>query len=175
MTIDTRVDPAFPRNAIHASFGIEHVTFDAGDANQPHRRHARLSRPVRPERACRPRDERDRDAPLPEYEQGLLGGAEPSRLRRRLTSAGDNIAALSAELRIPITSPLSVGRFGIKAFVDAGTVIPIRQQAHRPAFDRGYGGGVYLHLTIVSLSLDVARGQETGDYRFHFGMGVTFK
>jgi len=34
---------------------------------------------------------------------------------------------------------------------------------------------VYLHLTIVSMSLDVARGHETGDYRWHFGLGWTVK
>ena len=34
VTIDTRVDPAFPRNAIHVSGGIDRVTFDAGHANQ---------------------------------------------------------------------------------------------------------------------------------------------
>ena len=31
-----------------------------------------------------------------------------------------------------------------------------------------------MHLTIVSLSLDVARSRD-GDTRYHFGMGVTFK
>ena len=30
-------------------------------------------------------------------------------------------------------------------------------------------------MTFVSLSLDVARGHETGKYRWHFGLGVTFK
>src|SRR6188474_1443918 len=34
ITLDTRVDPAFPRNAIHATFGIDRVEFDAGHANQ---------------------------------------------------------------------------------------------------------------------------------------------
>src|SRR6185436_4020893 len=34
VTIDTRVDPAFPRNAIQATFGIDRVKFDAGDAAQ---------------------------------------------------------------------------------------------------------------------------------------------
>ena len=34
MTLDTRVDPAFPRNAVHATFGIERLLFDAGDANR---------------------------------------------------------------------------------------------------------------------------------------------
>jgi len=68
-----------------------------------------------------------------------------------------------------------VGRFGIKAFADAGTAYPFGAKLSDQHLDLGYGGGVYLHLTIFSLSLDVARGHETGDYRWHFGMGVTFK
>ena len=34
VTIDTRVDPAFPRNAVHATFGWERLQFDAGQANR---------------------------------------------------------------------------------------------------------------------------------------------
>ena len=60
--------------------------------------------------------------PLPGYEQALLGGSSLLRGYEFGYRAGDNLAAVSAELRIPITSPLSVGRFGVKAFVDAGTV-----------------------------------------------------
>ena len=70
---------------------------------------------------------------------------------------------------------MSVGRFGVKAFVDAGTSYPFGSALEDQHLDLGYGGGVYLHLTIISLSLDVARGHETGDYRWHFGLGVTFK
>jgi hypothetical protein len=40
--------------------------------------------------------------------------------------------------------------------------------------DRGIVAGVYMHLTVASLSLDVARSRE-GKTRFHFGLGVTFK
>ncbi|MEO7135983.1 MAG: hypothetical protein ABI024_17390, partial [Vicinamibacterales bacterium] len=72
-------------------------------------------------------------------------------------------------------SPLSIGRFGVKAFADAGVVYDVGEKLTDQAFeDRGIGGGVYLHLTVVSLSLDVARSR-SGDTRFHFGMGVTFK
>ncbi len=63
-------------------------------------------------------------APLPDYEKGLLGGAATIRGYDAGYRAGDNIAAASAELRIPLTTPLSVGRFGIKAFVDAGSTSP---------------------------------------------------
>ena len=74
-----------------------------------------------------------------------------------------------------MTSPLSIGRFGIKAFVDAGTAYPFGQKLKdQKHLDRGIGAGAYFHLTVVSLSLDVARSRE-GNTRFHFGLGVTFK
>ena len=112
---------------------------------------------------------------LPPYEHSLLGGAANLRGYAAGYQAGDNLAAVSAELRIPITSPLSIGRFGVKAFADAGVVYAVGEKLTDQSFnDRGIGGGVYLHLTVVSLSLDVARSR-TGDTRFHFGMGVTFK
>lgn len=83
--------------------------------------------------------------------------------------------AVSAEVRLPITSPLNFGRFGIKAFVDAGTVYGAGAKlTDQDLVHRGIGGGVYLHMTILSVSLDVARSR-AGDTHYHFGMGVTFK
>jgi hemolysin activation/secretion protein len=114
------------------------------------------------------------DTALPIYEQNLLGGAANLRGYEAGYQSGDNLGAASAELRIPITSPLNIGRFGVKAFVDWGTIYAVGEKLSDQAFERGIGGGAYLHLTIVSLSLDVARS-DTGNTRFHFGMGVTFK
>jgi len=175
VTVDTRVDPAFPRNAVHATFGIERLSFEAGRAN---RRTADVrgylglfGQSVLAVRAMT----LSGTAPLPEYEKALLGGAATVRGYNVGYRADDNIAALSAEVRLPVTSPLSVGRFGIKAFADAGTAYPFGYKLSDQHLDLGYGGGVYLHLTIFSLSLDVARGHETGKYRWHFGMGVTFR
>lgn len=175
VTIDTRVDPAFPRNALQATFGIERLAFDAGEAT---RRKADVSGflglPGQSVLAVRALS-LTASAPLPAYEQALLGGAATVRGYDLGYQAGDNLAAVSTELRLPITSPMSVGRFGVKAFVDAGTAYADGLKLGDQHLDLGYGGGAYLHLTIVSLSLDVARGHETGTYRWHFGMGVTFK
>ena len=175
VTIDTRVDPAFPRNAIHATFGIDRVQFDGGDANQ-NRADVRgylglFKQTVLAVRGLSITSNRA----LPPYEHSLLGGAANLRGYGAGYKAGDNLAAVSVELRIPITSPLSIGRFGIKAFADAGVVYGVGEKLEDQSFeDRGIGGGVYLHLTVVSLSLDVARSR-SGDTRYHFGMGVTFK
>jgi len=174
ITLDTRVDPAFPRNAIHATFGIDRVEFDAGHANQKKadvRGYVGLFRQtVLAVRGV----SLTTDTPLPLYEQNLLGGAANLRGYDAGYKAGDNLAAASVELRFPITSPLNVGRFGVKAFVDWGTIYGVGDKLSEQTFDRGIGGGAYLHLTLVSISLDVARSQ-AGNTRFHFGMGVTFK
>ena len=175
LTVDTRVDPAFPRNAIQATFGIEQLRFDAGDAFQKKadvRGYLGLfGQTVLAVRGVSITSSRA----LPRYEHLLLGGAPNLRGYPAGHSAGDNLAAMSAELRIPVTSPLSIGRFGVKAFVDTGTVYAVGERLQDQNFaDRGVGGGVYLQLTVASLSLDVARSRG-GDTRYHFGMGVTLK
>jgi outer membrane protein assembly factor BamA len=175
VTLDTRVDPAFPRNAIHATFGWERLNFNTGSVA---RRTADMrgyvglfGQSVLALRALSV----TAGAELPPYEHALLGGAANLRGYDAGFAAGDNLAALSAEVRIPVTPPLSIGRFGVKAFVDAGTTYAfgekLRDQSH---FERGIGAGAYMHLTVLSLSLDVARSRQ-GNTRFHFGMGVTFK
>jgi outer membrane protein assembly factor BamA len=173
-TIDTRVDPAFPRNAVHAKVGWERLRFDAGQANRntvDARGYLGLFRGT--VLALRGLSV-TADHPLPPYEQSLLGG--PSSLRGFDTGyqANDNIAAASAELRIPLTSPLSIGRFGVKVFADYGAAYPHGQKLADQTFDLGIGGGAYLHFTLISLGLDVAKGRG-GDWHFQFGMGVTFK
>ena len=174
VTLDTRVDPAFPRNAIHATFGIDRVSFDAGRANQRTadvRGYIGLfGQNVLALRALSVTT----DTPLPLYEHNLLGGAANLRGYDAGYKAGDNLAAASAELRIPLTSPLNVGRFGVKAFVDWGAIYGAGDKLSDQTFERGIGGGAYLHLTAVSISLDVARSL-SGNTRFHFGLGVTFK
>jgi outer membrane protein assembly factor BamA len=172
--MDTRVDPAFPRNAVHVTFGIDRVSFAGGHAVQKKvdaRGYVGLFRQI----VLAVRGVSSiADASLPTYEQVLLGGAANLRGYDAGYKAGDNLAAASAELRVPITAPLNIGRFGVKAFVDWGTVYGVGGKLSDQAFERGIGAGAYLHLTIVSLSLDMARSQ-TGDTRVHFGMGVTFK
>jgi outer membrane protein assembly factor BamA len=173
-TLDTRHDPAFPRNAVHATYGWERLRFDALRANRQTadlRGYVGLFRST--VLAVRGLSVTS-DAALPPYEDSLLGGAPNLRGFDAGYKADDNIAAVSGEIRVPLTSPLSVGRFGIKAFVDAGAAYPFGAKLADQVFEYGVGGGAYLHLTLLSISLDVARSQH-GNWRAHFGMGVTFK
>ena len=174
VTIDTRVDPAFPRNAIHTTFGWERLGFEAGNAD-------RKSTDIRgylglfgqTVLAVRGTLISSSD-PVPRYEQSLLGGDSSLRGYGAGYKANDNVSTGSIELRVPVSSPLSIGRLGVKAFVDAGTAFESGTPLKKQHYESSYGGGVYLHLAILSLSLDVARA-ESGDTRAHFGFGVTFR
>jgi hemolysin activation/secretion protein len=113
------------------------------------------------------------DAALPLAEQPLVGGSDSLRGYRTGHQAGDNMAAVSGEIRVPLTSPLDYGRFGVRAFADAGAAWASGERLGKQQFDRGIGGGVYFGATAVSASVDVA-WPERGKPRVHAGVGVTF-
>ena len=171
--VDTRLDPSFPRNAVFARVGWERIGFESG----------RAGRAVADARgfvgvigssvvALRAQLERA-DAPLPAAEQPLLGGGSSVRGYRAGHRVGDSLAALSAELRVPLTSPLNRGRFGVKGFVDAGTEWSAGQRLGDQPWDRGIGGGVYFGAAFFLLNVDVAWPRE-GNPRAHVALGVTF-
>jgi outer membrane protein assembly factor BamA len=173
LTLDTRVEPSFPRNAVHATIGLEQIYFGNGST-------ARTSADVRGYAAVggstvlalRGAIVRAGTA-LPPSEQLLLGGSSTLRGYRAGHRAGDGLALVSAEARVPLTSPLSVGRFGVKAFVDAGTTWDAGTRLRDRRFERGVGGGVFFAATIVTANVDVA-WPETGKPRVHAALGVQF-
>jgi outer membrane protein assembly factor BamA len=172
-TFDTRVDPSFPRNALFTQLAWERVAFPSGSAGRA-LLDARgfvglFGSPVLALRAQMARA----DAPLPPAEQPLLGGGATLRGYRAGHRAGDSLAAVSAEIRVPLNSLLSFGRFGVKGFVDAGTVWSSAQRLSDQPWDRGVGGGVYFGATALMLDVDVA-WPEQGGARAHVSFGVTF-
>jgi outer membrane protein assembly factor BamA len=86
---------------------------------------------------------------------------------------GDRLVAGSLELRVPLTSPLSVGKVGVSAFVDAATVYDHGERLANQNFRYGVGGGVWFSAAFLRLNLAIARGigQST---RAHVGTSVTF-
>ena len=190
--LDTRLDPSFPRNAALASVAWERIGFEGGSTERVStdlRGYVGLFRGT--VLAVRAQGVRA-GAALPPSEQTLLGGSESLRGFRAGYRAGDGIAATSAELRIPLTSPLSVGRFGAKAFVDVGTTWPAGMALRKLQFEHGTGAGIYFGAAMLSAGLDVAwpslrqgyggqarvrqgdGGQQRSTARWHFGLGVTF-
>lgn len=173
VTVDTRVDPSFPRNAIHTRIAWERLAFETGSAGR-WLTDARGYVGVGGSMVLALRGQLARsDAALPAAEQPLLGGSDSLRGYRAGHRAGDNMAAVSAEIRVPLNSPLSAARLGVKAFIDAGTTWASGQRLTDQRFERGIGGGVYLGAAAFILDLDVGWPEE-GNPRAHFGLGVSF-
>ena len=109
----------------------------------------------------------------PPYEQWLLGGSD-LRGTRAGTFAGDKRLLGSAELRVPFSSPLSAGRLGFTAFMDAGISATVRQRLGDAPTYRSAGAGVFLVAPFISLNLDVAHSLDGYGTRVHFSTGFTF-
>jgi hypothetical protein len=177
VTLDTRTDPAFPRNAVFATALFENLRIDA--AENP----TRWSTDVRgfiglfgsSVLALRATNVVS-NATMPPYEQALLGGAASLRGFDTGYAVGDNLSAVSAEVRVPMTSPLLLGRLGVRGFIDAGTVYPHGAKLSEQRFDQGIGGGVFMTWAVVRMGLDVAWPvtSDSKKPKWHFGLGVSF-
>jgi outer membrane protein assembly factor BamA len=171
--VDTRIDPSFPRNAVHARLGWERLAFQTAQANR-WLTDVRGYVGIGGSRVLALRGQlAHSNTSLPFAEQSLLGGSDTLRGYRTGYRAGDNLAAGTIEVRQPLNSPLSVGRFGVKAFVDAGTTWAAGRRMGDQPFDRGIGGGLYFGAGPFVMDLDIAKPEE-GRPRAHFGMGVSF-
>ncbi len=171
--LDTRGDPAFPSDAVLlgarwnrlnlSSGGIDRYTLDGRGYKRVYRQaviavHAQYD---------------TANAPLPPYEQWLLGG-DSLRGTRAGSFAGDTRAFGSVELRVPFSSPLSTGRVGFNVFMDAGVATPHGERLADASFQRTAGGGLFLVAPLVRLNLDVAHSVEGHDTRVHFSTGFSF-
>jgi len=173
LVFDTRLDPTFPRNGVLASTAWQRIAFEGGDSlvwSTDLRGYIGVYRGA--VLALRARTVRA-GSPLPPSEQTLLGGSDSLRGYRAGFLAGDGIAATSAELRVPLTSPRNIGRFGMKVFVDNGTTWPAGTSLSTRHFEQGIGGGIYFGAAVVNGGIDVAQARD-GSRRWHFGLGVSF-
>ena len=109
----------------------------------------------------------------PPFFQSVLGGADTLRGFRAGTAVGETMVATSAELRIPLTSPLHIAKFGTSVFIDAGTTYDKGQRLADQRLRKGVGGGVWATAALFRISLMVAHGIGAGN-RVHFGAGLTF-
>jgi len=174
VSFDTRSSLDFPRNAVYLQAAWERMDVDEGPAIDRYRTEARAylgltGAAVLALRAVRA----DASEPVPPYEQYLLGGSSSVRGFRAGFDAGDTLLAGSAELRVPLTSPVSFGSAGAKVFADSGTVYGDDERLGRAVFRTGIGGGLFFAARLFSLDFDVARGLDSG-YRAHFSAGLRF-
>ncbi|HEX7085579.1 MAG TPA: BamA/TamA family outer membrane protein [Vicinamibacterales bacterium] len=171
--VDTRRDPAFPRNAVFASAAIERLDFrqppDAVRVSLDGRAYVGLVRQL--VLAVHGLHIRTSE-PVPVFEQALLGG---TRLRGFGTGyrQDDRLAAASVEIRAPFSSPLSHTRAGVAVFADTGTVWSATDRLRGSRWDTGVGAGLFLRGPLFGLRVDVARGLDYGT-RAHVTLGATF-
>ena len=173
-TLDTRRDPAFPRNALYATAAVEGLWFDRASDNSrvtvDTRAYVGVVRQV--VLVARVLEVWSPHA-LPVFEQALLGGAASLRGFRLGFRMGDRLTAGSAELRMPFTSPLRVARTGVAVFADTGTAYDAGAHLSGARWDASVGAGVFVTAPIVAMRLDVAHGFDAGT-RVHFGLGLSF-
>lgn len=112
-------------------------------------------------------------AALPPYERLLLGGEGTLRGWRVGSRVGDRLVGASVELRLPVSSPLSMGTAGLRIFYDTAAAYDAGQSLRDQRFLKGAGAGVFLVLPFGSLHLDAGHDLR-GSVRLHAGAGVGF-
>ena len=68
---------------------------------------------------------------------------------------------------------VSLGKLGVRAFIDAATVYDAGAHLRRQRFERGVGGGVWFTATVIRLAFDVAHGSNGGT-RAQLSSGLAF-
>jgi outer membrane protein assembly factor BamA len=179
LILDTRLDPVMPRNAVYARAAVERLAL-LGDRAIGDRAIVKTELEgngyiglfrgnVLAVRALR--EDMNHVAPL--YFKSILGGSSNLRGFRAGYGVGDTLVAGSVELRMPLTSPLNIARFGASVFVDAATAYDKGQKFRDQDLRKGVGAGFWASAALFRLSLMVAHGIGEGN-RVHFGAGLTF-
>ena len=182
VVLDTRVDPILARNAVYGRASWEHLNFGDGPAEAGHYRGGvnrtalegrgylgLIRQAVLEGRILR----EDSDRPLPPYLQPELGGLSTLRGFRTGSFVGDTLVAMSAEVVLPLTSPIKLAKFGVSAFVDRGAVYNQGERFSDQTLQEGYGAGVWFAAAFFRLNIAVAHGRGAST-RVHVGGNVTF-
>jgi len=174
LVFDTRLDPMLARNAVYARVAWDRIDRRGATAidraELEGRAHIGIFRQnVLVLRALRD----DADRTLPPYLRSMLGGLANLRGFRAGTAVGDTLVAGSAELRVPLTSPLNIGKAGVSAFVDTGTIYNKGQRLGDQVFRRGVGASLWFSAAFLRLQVAVAHGIGAGT-RVHVGGTVLF-
>ena len=189
IVFDTRVDPILARNAVYGRASWEHLSFGDGPLSTPSqpggyggyqgsasrttlegRGYLGLVRQTVLEgRVLR----QDSDRTLPPYLQPELGGLSTLRGFRTGSFVGDTLVAMSAELVVPLTSPIKLAKFGVSTFVDRGAVYSKSERFGDQALQEGYGAGVWFAAAFFRLNIAVAHGRGATT-RVHIGGNITF-
>jgi len=176
--LDTRIDPVLPRNAVFARAAWDHFVFSPSGADTYSANRIALDgrgyvglwgQNVLALRAYKT----DSDTALPPFLKPMLGGYANLRGFEAGTAIGDTLVSTSAEVIVPLTSPLSFGRLGVSAFIDAAAVYSKESTLAEQTWRQGIGGGVWFTAAFFRLNVDVAHGRGA-DTHVHVGATVSF-
>jgi outer membrane protein assembly factor BamA len=172
LTLDTRTDPAFPRNAVWGRVEVERLGVELGSRRR-HRLDANAAVGlVRGSVLSARVFQVSSDGPLPAYEQAFIGGVATIRGFRPGYRVSDNAAGASTAWTLPFGSPLAVARTGVRVFVDWAGVYAAGSSWRDASFDRGAGAGAFATVGAFTIGVDVARGGQRT--RVHVRAGTRF-
>jgi outer membrane protein assembly factor BamA len=181
-TIDTRRDPAYPSDAVLAQIrwsrlsAIGTTAFGpSGSSIDRYMLDGRGYKRLFGQNVLALRTEYDTaSGPLPPYEQYLLEGWQ-LRGTRAGAFAGDKRFIWSAEVRMPLSSPLdTIGRAGLNVFLDGATTALHGQRIFDQREQHGAGAGLWMILTVFQFNVEVAHSLEGHGTRLQFGTGFSF-
>lgn len=172
LTLDTRLDPAFPRNAVWGRAELGRLDVATG-VRRRHRIDGHVAVGLVAGSALTlSAFQISADGALPAYEQAMVGGGPSLRGYRLGYRVADNAAGASASWALPLGSPLHMARIGVRLFADWAGVYQAGTKWQDAAYDRGVGAGWFAQAPGFTLGLDVARGRD--QWRAHFRMGTRF-
>ncbi len=174
VVLDTRLDPWLARNAVYVRAAQDRLAFRSRGAVgrtelEAHGYLGLFGQAILVASAQRSAA----GAPLPNDFKAVLGGQDTVRGFKAGTAVGDTLVAGSLELRVPLTSPLSLGKLGVSGFGDAGTVYDDGERFRDQTLKHGFGGSVWFAAAFLRLNLAVAHGVGAST-RVHLSGNVTF-
>jgi hypothetical protein len=174
VTIDTRNDPVFPRNAVYLSGGWERFDPRESARANRYRAEARGYLGLVRQSVLSVRWQYSwADQPLPLYAKPLLGGADSLRGYRAGRFVGDSMMAVATELRLPLNSPMGVGKSGLTLFTDVGATWDHGTKLDAAEWHRGAGVGWFLLASVFQFNAEVGV-REGGGVRLHVRTGMQF-
>jgi hemolysin activation/secretion protein len=169
IVLDTRLDPMLARNAVYVRGAWNHLAFRNHETTERSTIEGAGYLGLLGQTVLVIRAQRDgANKSLPAYLQPLLGGVDTLRGFKAGTAVGDTLVAGSAELRVPLTSPLKLGKVGVSAFVDVGAVYQHPWRLSDQAMMEGVGASVWFSVAVLRFSAAIAHGIGAST-RVHFG------
>jgi outer membrane protein assembly factor BamA len=173
VTLDTRLDPVLPRNAVYARAGVDRIDYASGGDVLRTSLDGRvyvglIGQSVLEVRAARQAFNRA----VPPYLMLLMGGWSSLRGFEAGAFTGERMTTASAELFVPLNSVLTKGKVGVSGFVDVGRT-ELRSALQQKHDATGVGGSLWMAIASFRMSLSVARGTGAST-RVNFGGGFVF-